>query len=178
MKIAITQRQLTIRGITYDCLEQGWFHFLQGHELIPIPNISDLDISADMIIFSGGDTSEDREKTERLLFDHAIKNNLPMLGVCHGAFLLNRLYGGNNQNILGHQGTEHAVKIGKDSYIVNSYHSGCIFNLGKELVPFAWADEFVEGFKHQTLPIWGLVWHPERMEYPIIPQDLKDLLYG
>jgi putative glutamine amidotransferase len=61
---------------------------------------------------------------------------------------------------------------------VNSYHSGCIFKLGSDLDAFAWADDFVEGFKHHTLPIWGLVWHPERMERPIIPQDLKDLLYG
>ena len=54
MKIAITQRQLTVRGITYDCLEQGWFGFLQGHELIPIPNIANIDVDADMIVFTGG----------------------------------------------------------------------------------------------------------------------------
>ena len=162
MKIAITQRQLTIRGITYDCLEQGWFRFLQGHELIPIPNIPNIDIDADMIVFTGGETSDDREQTERALFKYAMTNNLPMLGVCHGAFFLNRMHNGNNQSILGHQDTDHLVKI----------------ELGDNLDAFAWADDFVEGFKHHTLPIWGLVWHPERMERPIIPQDLKDLLYG
>ena len=178
MKIAITQRQLTVRGITYDCLEQGWFRFLQGHELIPIPNIPNIDVDVDMIVFTGGDTSDDREQVERMLFEYAMTNNLPMLGVCHGAFFLNRMHDGNNQSILGHQNTDHPVKIGKDFYIVNSYHSGCIFELGDNLDAFAWADDFVEGFKHHTLPIWGLVWHPERMERPIIPQDLKDLLYG
>jgi hypothetical protein len=114
MKIAITQRQLTVRSITYDCLEQGWFRFLQGHELIPIPNIPNIDVDADMIVFTGGDTSDDREQVERMLFEYAIKNNLPMLGVCHGAFFLNRMYNGNNQSILGHQNTDHYIKIGKD----------------------------------------------------------------
>ena len=92
MKIAITQRQLTVRGITYDCLEQGWFSFLQGHELIPIPNIPNIDVDADMIVFTGGDTSDDREQVERMLFEYAMTNNLPMLGVCHGAFFLNRMH--------------------------------------------------------------------------------------
>ena len=68
MKIAITQRQLTIRGITYDCLEQGWFRFLQGHELITIPNIPNIDVDADMIVFTGGETNDNREQIERMLF--------------------------------------------------------------------------------------------------------------
>lgn len=178
MKIAITQRELTVRGITYDCLEHGWFHFLQEHEIIPVPNVPNIDIDVDMIVFSGGDNTDNRSNTEKMLFDYAIKNHLPILGVCHGAFLLNRIFGGSNHSILGHQNTEHPIKIGQEFYIVNSYHSGCILNLGDELEAFAWADEFVEGFKHRTLPIWGLVWHPERMEHPIIPQDLKDILYG
>jgi gamma-glutamyl-gamma-aminobutyrate hydrolase PuuD len=37
-------------------------------------------------------------------------------------------------------------------------------------------DGNIEGFKHNTKPIWGLVWHPEMMEVPVLPEELNTLL--
>ena len=33
-----------------------------------------------------------------------------------------------------------------------------------------------EAFKHKTLPIYGMLWHPERMENPVLPPEVKKLL--
>jgi gamma-glutamyl-gamma-aminobutyrate hydrolase PuuD len=63
-------------------------------------------------------------------------------------------------------------------YTVNSYHRMCISELGKALVPLAWANTSVEAFRHLTRPHWGLVWHPERMADPILPKDLERLING
>ena len=87
MKIGITQRQISINDIPYDCLEQGWFRLLQQHEIIIIPNLINLDLDLDMLVFSGGDTTEDRHLTELHCYHYALETGIPVLGVCHGAFL-------------------------------------------------------------------------------------------
>lgn len=177
MKIAITQREITIRGTVYDCLERGWYKLLDQHEIIPVPNDYEYDISfADCLILSGGETTEAREFTETYCFSQAIKQNIPVIGVCHGAFVLNRWYGGTNTKIDGHQGVDHIVQLEGTEQLVNSYHAIAINTLGQGLTAIATWEEGVEAFKHNELPVWGLVWHPERMTNPVLPKELKELL--
>jgi gamma-glutamyl-gamma-aminobutyrate hydrolase PuuD len=179
MKIAITQRQLTIRGITYDCLEQGWYNLFLRHEIIPIPNLSNIAIDVDMLVISGGETTEDRYQTEVACSAWAVENDVPIIGVCHGAFLLNYLHSGINvKGTTGHHNTEHEIRMEDKTYIVNSYHHMAIEELGINLEPIAHCDGVVEGFKHTERDIWGLVWHPERMLTPVLPTDLRELIYG
>ena len=48
---------------------------------------------------------------------------------------------------------------------VNSFHNNIIKleNLGKNLKPFAVANDYtIEGFYHTKLPMFGVMWHPER----------------
>jgi gamma-glutamyl-gamma-aminobutyrate hydrolase PuuD len=37
-------------------------------------------------------------------------------------------------------------------------------------------DKTIEAFKHQALPIYGIVWHPERMDVPVLPEEVAILL--
>jgi gamma-glutamyl-gamma-aminobutyrate hydrolase PuuD len=179
MNIAISQRELTIRGTAYDCLERGWYRLFEGDTIMPIPNLGTCTLNKpDMLVISGGDPSEIREQTERECFEYALSENIPMLGVCHGAFFLNRMYCGVNGGVNGHQGTEHDVILEGNTYTVNSYHGVAIKELGNNLTPIAWADKHIEAFKHNELPIWGLVWHPERMGEPVLPKELKALING
>jgi putative glutamine amidotransferase len=178
MKIAITQRQLSINGIAYDCLEQGWYRLLSDHEIVPVPNISRFDIDADMLILSGGNSSEDRYRTELACCRWADDNNIPVLGVCHGAFFLNFVYNGVNHSIEQHQNTQHDIIMDGEIYNVNSYHTMGIYELSTDLEAIAYAKDDIEAFKHKTKDIWGLVWHPERMAVPVLPTDLKELLLG
>ena len=178
MKIGITQRQILINNIPYDCLEQGWFRLFRQHEIIIIPNLVNLDLDIDMLVFSGGDTTEDRHLTELHCYQHALDTGIPVLGVCHGAFLLNLLYDGTNGTTQDHHNTAHLITMNNNEYTVNSYHRMCISELGEALVPLAWANNSVEAFRHLTRPHWGVVWHPERMDNPVIPKDLERLING
>lgn len=178
MKIAITQRQISINGITYDCLEQGWYRLFKDHELCIIPNLIDVIVDADMLVLSGGDESEQRYKTELVVCDWAMRNNVPILGICHGAFFLNFAFGGINAVVEGHRDTEHEIIMDKQPYTVNSHHDVCIYDLGPDLISLADDGEHCEAFKHKDYPIWGIVWHPERMDTPVLPIELEKIIYG
>jgi gamma-glutamyl-gamma-aminobutyrate hydrolase PuuD len=179
MKIAITQRQVEINGFVYDCLEQGWYNFFLDHEVIPVPNLSNIGLDVDMLVISGGETTEDRYQTEVACAAWALENDLPILGVCHGAFLLNYLFTGiNAKELKGHHNTYHKIQMEDEDHLVNSYHHMSITELGFDLEPIAYCGDLIEGFKHTQRDIWGLVWHPERMEDPVLPSDLRKLIYG
>lgn len=180
MKIAISQREITIRTTVYDCLERGWYSLLNKHEVIPVPNDYEYDISfADCLILSGGETTESREFTETYCFTQAISKGIPILGVCHGAFVLNRWFDGTNSPTSGHDQINHDVLLEGQWQTVNSFHRIKIDKLAKDFHSIAIdQDNNVEAFKHNIQSIWGLVWHPERMPVPILPKELKELLVG
>ena len=153
---------------------------------IQIPNLlSNLqlfleELKIDALILSGGDvvgTPPERDKTEHALIDFAIKNDIPILGVCRGMQKLNQYFGGT-QNTLStkiHVNNDHMISIKQESFLnifdseavqVNSFHHNVITNdcLGHNLVPFAFSknDNTVEGFSHSEFPFIGVMWHPER----------------
>lgn len=176
MNIAITQRELDIRGWTYDCIQQDWYDFLAHHTLWAVPNNSSFTLAeADCLILSGGNSSDRRDRTESIAVQ--LFADKPIIGVCHGAFFLNRFYGGVNTSIEGHHGINHSIKMEFKTHQVNSYHSANIETLADCLEPIAVDDNgVVEAFKHKELPQWGIVWHPERMETPVLPQAVGELL--
>jgi gamma-glutamyl-gamma-aminobutyrate hydrolase PuuD len=178
MKIAVTQNETTINGRVYDCLEPNWYDFLAGHEIVVVPNIGSFDLSADLIVFSGGRNIANRRATEVACYDYAIANNIPMLGICHGAFFLNYMLGGKNGKIDGHWRTEHTIMMEDSTHTINSYHRLCLEELGPDTLAIASTDSHCEGFKHTSKSIWGIVWHPERMAIPVLPKDIKELLNG
>ena len=170
----------------FDCLERSWYSFLGNHHLIPHANTRTVDetIDFDCLVLSGGTDSAARNVTENLLFVHAIKRKKPILGICHGAFVVNELSGGVNSSstcydyIPAHDNTEHEVMMDGKKVLVNSYHGQTITQLGPQMVPLAIheQDETIEAFKHQALPIYGIVWHPERMDVPVLPEEVAILL--
>jgi len=179
MRIGVTQRPYEIKGIMHDCLDPTWYTFLAPHELVAIPNIKNIELSPtiDMIIFTGGENNKDRTVLETQTFAWATKRKIPILGVCHGALFLNYIYGGINQEIRGHRNTDHTILIDSQVVTVNSFHDYGLTELGKELHPIARAkDKSIEAFKHNTLPIWGIMWHPERMEKAILPPGIWRIL--
>jgi len=178
MNIAITQREINIKGWVYDCIQQDWHDFLRHQTIWAIPNtfmpISKLSQS-DCLILSGGNSSPTRDRTESLAVE--LFGDKPIIGVCHGAFFLNRLYGGINGSIKGHLGVDHNIKMESTTHLVNSYHTATIETLADCLEPVAIDDDgTVEAFKHKELPQWGIVWHPERMVTPVLPVEVKEIL--
>ena len=182
MKILISQRDVRIppNNFLFDCLERSWYGFLSSHQLLPVANLGIVDetIDFDCLVLSGGPDSVARHVTENLLFYHALKLNKPIVGVCHGSFAVNDLTGGVNGTVPGHENSEHDIIMDGETYRVNSFHGQSIASLGPEMMPVAVdPDGNIEAFQHQTQPIYGIVWHPERMKYPVIPVAVKKLLF-
>jgi putative glutamine amidotransferase len=181
MKILISQREFVNppHNFVYDGLERGWYSFLSKHQLIPVPNLIKIDttIDFDCLILSGGNDSVNRHYTEDALFKHAIESNKPIVGICHGAFAVNDLTGGINGLIDGHHSSTHNVTIGDQTYLVNSFHSQTIKHTSDDMIVTAVDDKGnIEAFQHETLPIYGIVWHPERMSRAVLTPDVARLL--
>jgi len=77
MNIAITQREITIRGWTYDCTQQDWFDFLGQHTLWTIPNNAPFNLTeADCLFVSGGTGSERRIVLSLWLYNYLLTSQL------------------------------------------------------------------------------------------------------
>ncbi|MFA6432630.1 MAG: gamma-glutamyl-gamma-aminobutyrate hydrolase family protein [Candidatus Paceibacterota bacterium] len=203
--VGITQRvTVNKNGVRCDTLEQNYSTYFSalGVTLIPIPNdltsVSSFIESTHMskLIFSGGGDIDpdlyggkrkdpasytaDRERTEKELFAYAQKSDMPVLGICRGAQMINVLSGGKLLDLRetygpvhGHVKTFHDVEIvaglitglPKGPAKVNSYHDFGFTKkeLGQGLVAFAKAkDGIVEGIGNIDKKIYGILWHPER----------------
>jgi putative glutamine amidotransferase len=181
MNILISQRDVRIppSHFTFDALERSWYELFKKHNLIPVPNLGMIDesIEFDCLVLTGGPDSIERHTTEDLLFDHAIKLNKPIFGFCHGAFAVNDLTGGVNGYIDDHVQTDHEIIMDNSIYTVNSYHGQSIDKLGPDMEKVAMdLDGYTEAFKHKYKPIYGIVWHPERMKEPVLPNDVRSIL--
>ena len=124
-----------------------------------------------------------RDDLEMKLIKAFVDRKKPIFGICRGVQILNIYFGGTLiQDIpseLGgdhNKGVCHPVELKEDSILgklfgnsmeVNSYHHQALGELGKGMIATAWADanghRIVEAIEHETLPIWAVQWHPERM---------------
>jgi len=189
-KIGISLRIIDTKNYNEqrDALSQDWPIILEELGLVPvyIPNkLADVknfvdEFSIDGLILSGGDNlgeNVDRDKTEFELVKYAINKKIPILGVCRGMQLINDYFGGKLTITKSgdHVGKHHEIEITKEKFsslfncqsiTVNSYHNNLIDKdkIAKDLKDFAIYknDATVEGFYHPSLPIVGVMWHPER----------------
>ena len=119
MKIGLSQRVLLHKNRAYDALEHGWYSYLKAHTLFPIANrpkqnIEQLADELDAYIITGGDDSTVRRITEIRTALAFMKRQKPIIGVCHGAFLLTDILGGKIEEINGHSNVVHDI-----NYLVN-----------------------------------------------------------
>ena len=174
MIIGLTQRVLFHKGRAYDSIEQGWYSCLRDHKLVFIPNGTIENYDIDMLVVTGGDNHPLRAKTESALIQQMIKENKPIIGVCHGAFLLTELLGGKVGDASHHMDCEHAVYLDNKVEIVNSYHTLQITEAPKGSTVLATDNEgYCESWIYNN--IGAVVWHPERMDKPYWPTVIEKL---
>ena len=205
-RIGISLRVQKIEKINEnrDAISHDWIHFLQELNYFPIliPNnlknveeyVSELKL--DGLILSGGDNISEfpeRDKTERKLLEYAIKNTMPVLGVCRGMQLINTFFDGtiSKNDSSSHVGVNHDVEItnldfadllGENKLEVNSFHNNLIKknDIGENLMVFAQSenDSTIEGYFHEKLPVLGVMWHPERDKERKYQSKIVNIVYN
>jgi gamma-glutamyl-gamma-aminobutyrate hydrolase PuuD len=130
-----------------------------------------------------------KDEIEIHLIRHALRKNLPVLGICRGSQLLNAVCGGTlygdvqeekesrlkHINFAHYDSYRHSISIvpgsplqkwyGRTALKVNSYHHQGIRDLATRFKPMAYAkDGLIEAFYDpKTDFLVGLQFHPERM---------------
>ena len=116
-----------------------------------------------------------------LMFHRFYEQKKPILGICKGMQLMNVALGGNLYQSLQaedlhawhNQDRYHKTTLlpgsilhslyGKN-IVINSAHHQAIQTLGENLIATQYAfDGTIEGIEHNSLPILGVQWHPERL---------------
>jgi gamma-glutamyl-gamma-aminobutyrate hydrolase PuuD len=180
LNIGLTQRILFHKNRAYDCIEHGWYSYLVRHTLSFVKNTLDQDFekladSLDALIITGGDDSALRRTVELRLASLMMTRKKPILGVCHGCFLLTETLGGTIYEVYDHDGDDHEIISSGKKIMVNSYHSLAILkpHEGATVLATDSADN-CEAWIDKNLA--GVVWHPERMETPWLPTKIQNLL--
>lgn len=173
MRIGLTQRVLFHKNRAYDSIEHSWYEYLKEHTLCFIPNRLPTQIpDIDCLIITGGDSNPLRNQVETELIKAAYNLDIPIIGICHGCQLLTTMYGGGCTQVIGHMETNHKVHTSTDSFTVNSFHNLCIDYVPPGATILARDDaDNPEAWIYGKLA--GIMWHPERMQKPWIPEEIQ-----
>lgn len=200
VRIAITQRVENV--VSYeerrDCLDQRWADlaiFLSA-SLFPLANLAmnaletTLEtLEPDLVILSGGnsitaldkeasDIAPERDAYEAALLDLAVKQKIPVLGVCRGMQMINLHFGGKLQVVENHVAVRHKLKSHSETTFddeVNSYHQWGLYDsdIARGFNVLASAEDgSIEAFRHANHEIFGIMWHPERGK-KFSPNDIR-----
>jgi putative glutamine amidotransferase len=132
-----------------------------------------------------GGVDSDRDDWEVALVRQAFEVELPILGVCRGAQVLNVACGGTLLQhlpahsslphlVLEREAVAHVVRIEPSTQLfaiegaaqigTNSVHHQAVEAIGQGLRATAWAEDgTVEAIEHLTSPAIGVQWHPENL---------------
>jgi putative glutamine amidotransferase len=199
-KIAITQR-LT-ENKTYfevdELLDISWGKLLAKINYMPIilpyeynfkEYFNEMNISG--ILLTGGNDlnelnknklSKKRDDFEMELIRYAIKESIPIFGVCRGMQIIAKYFGCSFNPISDQVNTRHKLITNQKSkyqkYLnnletVNSFHNYTINDLSNELIISATNNEqVIKAIEHTKHKIFAQMWHSER-EQPFIENELK-----
>lgn len=126
-----------------------------------------------------GATNIPRDEMEFPLFEEFRKREKPVMGICHGFHLINVAMGGSlilnfpkdvdEEHVNGCCHMVNAVPSSRvyrlfgERFEVNSYHRNTLDRLGEGLIVTSRPDKGIaESFEHESLPLFGYQWHPER----------------
>lgn len=181
-RILVTQRvdREPTRGERRDALDQAWHAFLADCDLLPllVPNHAGAarallsTVPFDGVLLTGGNDlasvggdAPERDEVELLLLRRAIAAGLPVLGVCRGMQIVLQHFGVGLIEVEGHVQSRLCIRVEGLAQDVNSYHRWGCRETCPELEVWARAEDgVVKAVRHRELPLFGVMWHPERME--------------
>ena len=120
------------------------------------------------------------DKIDKIILDYAYKNKKPVLGICRGVQSIAAFLGGSLHQDIQHAGLKHesidhkhmvttlpntrVSDLFPEVFESNSYHHQVVKDLPDGFVITHMHLDVIEGIIHTELPIFGLQWHPERMD--------------
>lgn len=200
--IGVTARFNYVETNKYVRVAKNYLDELSKRDFIPIilspnPNLGQILNICDGFLLIGGDDFDphiygqdnnanlsigiehEQDIMDKTIVDYAIKNQIPLLGICRGHQALSATQGcALWQDIdkagLLHpcDGKLHSVKkinhsgladLLPDEFIVNTYHHQAIKDLPQGFIPIFINGDIIEAIEHESLPIISVQWHPERL---------------
>lgn len=191
-RIAITQR--LVAHPDYDecreTLDISWAKLFEKIDLLPIVLPYEIDfqkyfkeLKIDGILLSGGndlyslnqnELSKKRDTFEKKLISYAIKNKIPVFGVCRGMQVIAEYFGSTFKSVDSQVNITHKLLAKKESkyfthlkeiQTVNSFHNYAIDKLSGELLVCASSDaNIIKAIEHKEYKIFAQMWHSERVK--------------
>lgn len=118
---------------------------------------------------------EEHDIIDKEIIEYAVKHKKPLLGICRGHQSINVILGGTLLQDIGtshsdlHDGVpaytiENNVLKFEKNIITNSFHHQAVGKVAPNMKVVAYhEDGTIEAIVHDTLPIIGIQWHPERL---------------
>ena len=187
--IALTQRVAFNKSLKErnDLIDQKWFSFLRSVNICPLIIPNDVTFAKEIIsnslvqgiLFTGGNSltkyggdAPERDNTEKFLLEWALKNDLPLLGVCRGMQVIQNYFGVSLNNVEGHVNIRHSMKV-KDGFRlsdivkkykdINSYHNQGAKTTEHDIIDVARSEDgVIMAIEHSYKNVFGIMWHPER----------------
>ncbi|MDE5566043.1 MAG: gamma-glutamyl-gamma-aminobutyrate hydrolase family protein [Anaeroplasmataceae bacterium] len=141
---------------------------LEGFDAFLIPGGDDIDsIYYGEINYACRNVDEIIDRLDQKIILYALENKKPLLGICRGIQSINVFLGGSlKQDIRYHSNENHFIIWNQEYHLVNSFHHQSIAKLAPDLIILAKSlDDEIEIIKHQSLPIYGLAFHPELIDF-------------
>ena len=184
LKIGITSNIKEYYKGYIDFIDHYWLNYFEKKNInyYLVPNKKKLSKKKieeiNLLIIPGGNdvsnslnTSKIRNSIEINLIKICFKKKIPILGICRGAQLLNKSFGGKIKKVKKHMRTRHNISfinkeiVKKELLNVNSFHNDGIKknDLSKAFKMLASdMDDNVEMFISKDKKMIGTMWHPER----------------
>ena len=121
-------------------------------------------------------TDDDQDALQFDVLARFLEARKPVLGICRGHQLLNVAFGGTLIQHLPGAEKHMSLPSGEDNdFRVNSSHHQGIELPGKGLHAVLHSEDgVIEAIEHDSLPVWGVQWHPERMCFLHQRDDTED----
>ncbi len=140
-----------------------------------------------LLLPGGGDIFDGLDRRETAVINAVVCRRRPILGICRGMQALNVYFGGTlYDRIGGHQlpagDMVHPTRaagvietlLGPSPWVTSNHHQA-VKTPGAGLTACQWSEDgVVEALAHESLPVLGVQYHPERQSFALRRDDAAD----